>query len=365
MEQQTDAIVLDEVVRGFRIETVPPNIQSLLEMIHEENENIPVWTKIRFERLTPRGKALVGDETVNQFNADVRSGKYMSREEMRKLAIERGMWTEDEEVKMNELQAKSTNDMQALYLEGFDRNVEWLKELGDRTSAYLTAIKESDKDSEVKLKVPVVLDRWLAYHETNRAQYTELFAEDQGRPEYSADADFVYLVEQATTDEVADHISEMESLKRKLQKLAEIIDMRNELDKLTEKRAKLFTDTIESRRDRATELANVYYGTKVLNDKNKPIGRLTPNFNDMWDLPDGVLNWLLLQAYFFYEGVPEHVKEYMAAWGFLPAERERGSSQASDESPVPQSGKSDTSESTPTLADSLTLPLPKTLTTAT
>lgn len=364
IQKHLDAMVEDEISKGFRIIAVPPTIQRLLEFTHEENERIPIWRKIRLQRLTPRGKRLLGEEVVNRFNDDAKSGKYLFHDELRKLLLDRGAWTAEDEERIKKLQEETSGEMQALYLEGFEKRAEWLTDLAKHTEIYLKAVDESDKPDEVKTRASKVFDRWLNWAPEREAEYTEQYAAEQGREKYSADSDFLWLVELASNDEVADALTEVDVLRRKLQRLMEVRQKRLDLNSLLEKRAKLFSECVESRRDKTSELAQIYYGAKLLDDADRPAGNLTPSFDDMWDLHDGVIEWLLIEAYCFYEGITQPMREYLEAWGFFPkaAEPETGSPPASDESPAPSSGKTDSPPSTETPASSLMLTPDKILT---
>lgn len=352
MQPLHDAVVEDELARGYRIKAVPPRIKKLLDYAQQENPTIIVWNRIRFERLTPRARSLVGEAVAMRYSADLRSNQYLTYAELRKMNIERGAWSDEEDAQMKELQLAVTAEMQSLYLDGFDKHQQWSTELATLCTEYNEAVAGSEQPDDVKTKAIEVFDRWLNFTKTKQEEYTLKYAESQGSDTYKVDKDFLWLMEIAPTDDVAEKFNTIDELKIKLYRLMEIMEKRQKLDQIVEKRAKIFGTSIESRQERTLEMAQIYYGTKLLGEGDKPTGRLTPEFDGIWDLPDGVVDWVLTEAHCFYEGIPDVVREYFEAWGFLRAEQDTGSPQVSDESPVPPTSKNDSQLVTTTPASS-------------
>jgi hypothetical protein len=48
----------------------------------------------------------------------------------------------------------------------------------------------------------------------------------------------------------------------------------------------------------------------------------------LWEFPDEVIQWLLIESYFFHNAIPDEARPYLEAYGFLQAGRERQNEQS-------------------------------------
>ena len=106
--------------------------------------------------------------------------------------------------------------------------------------------------------------------------------------------------------------------------------------------SRIFTDTVESRRDNTEEMARLYVTCERCDANRKPAGPLFPEFDGLWDLPDEAIQWLLIESYFFHNAVPDEARPYLETFGFLrEGRKESGESAPSEPSPDPQTSSSD------------------------
>jgi hypothetical protein len=340
MKKRLDTLVEDEIARGYRIKDLPSHIVAHLERAHEDSPEVPVFTRIRFTKQTPRKRAMAEQETILRYHADIQNKALLSNAQLRELNIARGQWSEKDEERIKELQESSTNQMRDLYLEGFDQRENWLGKLDDLATQFQTKL-EGVTEGEERERLLAIFSRWLNYNPKGQAQYTERYAAAQGLAAYEVDRDFLTLLEAAPDEAAQDLLTEIETLATKVLRLSAVVEQRTELYDLQVKQAKIFAGSVEARQTKTEELARLYYSTEVVNARGRPEGNLTATFDKMWDLPDEVIEWLLTEAYFFHSGIPDSARGYLEQWGFIRAERESGSPQASDESPVPPSVSSD------------------------
>lgn len=353
MDRQINALVEDSIAKGFKIKQLSNVAKRALEETREVDPNLPELDWVRFTKLTARKRALIADVTTKQYSRDMQDNDILSYEKMKKIAIGRGEWEEDYDAKIDALQSETQAGMLELTFEGFSKRLEWTEEYEEDCKFYITQVEETSWPEEQKTKVTDIFLRWSNYTPDGKLVYNEKYAAEQGLAEYSVDRDYLFLMENAPSEEAAERLNTADDTRRKLQRLIEVLKTRGELNDLLLRRARIFAGTAEARRDNTEEMARLYFGIERVTEAGKPLGQLTAQFDQMFDLPDEVIEWLLVEAAFFYQGIPDSMREFYEEWGFIRADQpENTSLPSSEESLDPQTSKPDSLPSTTTDASS-------------
>lgn len=350
IQKRLDAVLEDEIRRSFRIRDVPVKVQAQLIA-----NGLPKIERVRFTRPNSRKRSKIQETAMRQYNRDLKDADVPSHEQIMQAASERGQWSPDKEKRMNELDDIVRRAQEQLYIDGLAED-DWTTRLLENAKGFRAAVDASDADAEKKERAAAVFTRWLDFTPEHQLLYDAQYAKDQERDVYSADVDQSALYDLAPTAEAAEMITVVADLRQKLVRYHRLGQDRMELTTLQMEYGRLFSGSAESRRNSTEELARVYYCTEVVDANDTPVGPLFPAFDTMWDLPDDVIQYLLVEHTFFLRGYPEEAKEYLEAFGFLDAElaasettAPSGESAPSVESPAPQSSRDDSpqSEGTP------------------
>lgn len=345
-EKRLDAVVEDEVRRGYRIKALP---KALIETLAEEGVTLE---RVRFTRINPARRRKIAEVVQRQYHKDLRNSDVLSHEQIMKLVTERGEWSEQHSADMKAMQ-ESVNRRMGLLLFGTQTNdiIQELWKAADGVRELITEKVAQERQDEVR----AVFDRWVDYTPDAKAQYTADYAEGQGRSEYSPDLDLqkLYLALPGAT--ARQKLDDLEATRDRVYDLILLQRDRVKLMDLQVKHAKIFADSAEQRRDNAEEMARMYFCAERVDEAGKPQGPLMAEFDKLYDLPEDAIQWLLVESYFFQNGIPDEAREYLETVGFLPAERgsndkasPNSESAASAESPVPQSSSPATAAAEPT-----------------
>jgi hypothetical protein len=363
-EKRLDAVVEDEVRRGYRIKDLPSDQQQTLQ-----HEGGPTIRRVRFTRLNPGKRRKMAEVVQRQYHRDLKNADILSREQVLKFVTERGEWSDAMDKEMKELQERTNREMSLLFLDGA-KDATWASELISEARAFRLWAADfilPDKRDETL----AVFERWSEYSTDQQDDYTARFAASQERAQYSHDADLQTLQLAIDHVEAYGKLNDLDELRDKVGRVFRLQRDRIRLLDLQVKNAKIFADCVEQRRDNTEEMARVYFTTEQVNDADKPSGPLTETFDGLWDLPEDVVQWFLVESYFFQNGIPDEAREYLETFGFIKAERESadktsstsGGSEPSDASPVPPSTSSDTAAVEATVAASSASAAPTTSTT--
>jgi hypothetical protein len=345
MEEQArkrlDAILEDELQRGYRIKTVPENLRKQLEF-----ECGVAIERVRFTRLNPAKRRKIAEVVQRQYHADLKNEGILSHEQILKLVQDRGEWSAamDEEMKL--LQQGTSREMGELFFSGVSRG-EWTTELLDATTAFRDKVLLFDMPEDKKQELLERFDRWLEHTPQRQDEYNERFASLQNRTTYSVDVDMQRMMEIIPDLEAVDHLNTIDELRDKLHRYIKLQNDRLRLAELQLRNAKIFSESVEQRRDNTEEMGRLYFTTEQVDDAGKPIGPLVSAFEKLWDFPEEVIQWFLVEVYFFLNGIPDEAREYLQTYGFIgadagPTNSSSGESEPSDESPAPQTSKPDT-----------------------
>lgn len=339
-EKRLDAVNEDEVRRGYRLKEVPKALHQALQ-----DEQLPVIERVRFTRLNPARRRKIAEVVQRRYHQDLRNPDILSHEQLMKLVTERGEWSEQMTKDMRDLQETVNRRMGILYFaQDSDNSVRDLWQKAEEFRA-LVAEKVAEESRQTVLDT---FNRWVDYTPDAKAYYDEHHAPAQGKTSYSPDVDLQRLYNLVPAHTARTLLDTIEGLRDRVQDLLLLQRDRLRLLELQTKYAKIFSDSAEQRRDNAEEMARMYFCTERVTAEGAPDGPLTQGFEDLYNFPEDVVQWLLLESYFFQNGIPDEAREYLETLGFLGAVREStekasasSESAASAESPVPPSSKDD------------------------
>jgi hypothetical protein len=345
MEEQTvkrlDSVLEDELARGYRIKDLPTQLQQQLEA--ECGLKI---AKVRLTRLNPSRRRKIAQVVQRQYHRDLRDEDLLSHEQILKLVQERGEWSAAMDAEMGELQRSTSREMGELFVDGIIRD-NWSAQIIEASDLFRTRVQEA-MEEELAAEVLARFARWIEYSPDEKDAYTEKFAAEQGREAYSVDVDLQRLLEKAPDLECVDALNTIDDLRDRLYRYMVLQKNRMRLMELQIRHAKIFSDSVEQRRDNAEEMARLYFTVETVDEDGKPTGPLTKEFEQLWDFPESVVQWFLVEVYFFLNGIPDEAREFLQNYGFLAAEAgetisENGESEQSEESPAPLSSNPDSS----------------------
>lgn len=332
-----DSILEHEIAVGFRIKDLPPELSAQLEA----NE-LPRFTGIRMSRMNPRRRRLMNEAVQRAFFRDLQDTGILSNDQIMKLVVARGEWAPEKDARVKALQQSTNAMMSQLYLDGFSEdNSEWLDNIMEHSDDVREHISKAELSDEKKDELYEVFGRWVDYTPEKQKEYTEKYAASQDKPEYSPDRDSMAVCDAVGSPEIVDSVNELEQALDKMHSYVKMTEERKELTELQTKRLSIFSDSVEGRKDNAEEMARLYFTTEVFSE-GKVKGPLTPTFDELYDLPDDVIQWMLVEAYFFHNGIPDETRPYLEAFGFIRGEaKENTESTPSEESLAPPSSKPD------------------------
>lgn len=343
MDQTTakiiDQTIEDDIRRGYAEVAVPPDLTAQLVEARNLDPSITVFERVRLVKATPRLKRLIGETVQKRYHQDLKDKSLLSNAQLRQLNVERGEWSDDMEKRLETLDQDVQKLMLELHIDGFDPRDNWTKQMNDQAARAQAFPEEADQD--VKQRFFDVFRRWVNFTPKDRAIYTDLYAGEQELEAYSEDRDYQWLLDHAASLDAVDALNDVEELRFKLLRYNELLDKGEEKRKLADRRARMYAESVESRRDTTEELAKLYQCATVLDPAGKPVGPLANSFDALFDLPEDVLTWLLNEQAFFVNGVGPEVREYLAQWGFIRAPRSNGSAQPSGASPEVENSSAD------------------------
>lgn len=377
MERRIDGIVEDDVRRGYRIKALPANLQQSLREALDGEPTMPQLTHVRFNKLTPKKKRLINEEVIRRYHLDLQNKALLSSARLRELNMERGEWSVEQEQRMRWLETETNQMMRDLYSEGFSARDQWARELVTITDSLretFYALAETGEDATESAKLTNnqfadlmgAFERWLEYspdsQESLNVRYGSLFHDGV----YDVESDYGKMVQYCDDAEIIDLVNQADTLRDKLGRYIECITYREELLKLQIKQGKMLSESVEQRRDMTEEMARLYYSSEACDAAGVGSGRITKTFDVFWDLPEDVINWLLVEIFFFFEGTPdvEGARDFLSQWGFIAAPAQisaSGAKESSDESPEVPSSNTDSPPAPETPADSSTSEIPTSL----
>lgn len=338
LERRIDNIIEEEVRRGFRCKSLPADLLAVLTEAHELESTVAPFQRVRFTKLTPKKKQQINGEVIKRYHPDIKSNMILSSAELRKLAIERGEWSVAEEQRLEFLREETNRLMRELYNMGFSERQTWAEQLTVHMLTARAAFEAGLNDAgdaayteSLRAMLVVTFDRWVGWSPQLPAEQQAAAAKAQGLDPYNEDQDLMLMRQHAPTAEGLDALLQADDLRYRIRKYVECVTMRQEMLELEVKRGKILAESVEQRRDTVEEMARLYYCTEVVDAQDMPQGRLAKTFDLLWDLPDEIIQWLLVEMFFFIEGTPDvaEAREFLEQWGFIAAPRQTSASATS------------------------------------
>ena len=332
IQQRLDQLVEDEVRAGLREVSLPDEYYAILKADRAWDPQIPLFRRIRFRKLTPKIRRQINEAVIKRYHADLKNPDLLSMEQIRKLNIERGEWSAELENKLRDLQEETGRLSRDLYLDGMDQEQQHLVRLGELTEEFqkhLTGIE----DVELRNRALRIFQRWLEYTPEVQDAYTTAYAAEQELEAYSFDRDLARLYDVSLPTEAFETLQQIQDERDHLERYVTLLKKRKDLLDLQVKQAKMFTESVEQRRDTCEEMARLFFCTQVMHDGKDQFAPIMTTLDDLWLLPDEIIQWLLIEIYFFLNGIPDEARPYLQSMGFLLAPRSSGAQPASGEQP--------------------------------
>jgi hypothetical protein len=351
-QRRTDTIAEYELALGFRLRDVPEEVQKALRA-----EAVEAPTHVRFSRVNPFRRSEINKAVQSRFHKDLQTPEILSNAQVLKLVQERGEWSLEMQREMETLTDSTGRDMGRLWAEGLTpETTTFLDKIEEAVRQYRVLCEEAERESPGKYQACLKrFEQWASWSVRNKAQFPE---------GYDPGVELSALFDESPGVEAIEQVTEIDELKDKQERLIKLMEDRVRLAELQLKHSRIFSETAESRRDHTEELAQVYWTCERVTPEGKPAGRLAANFEILWNWPEAAIRWLLYEAYFFHNNVPDVARAYLGAFGFFGAERANIENVKSDVSPALPSSKIDGEPVDKTLAGSSELPADMTLTTS-
>lgn len=356
-QQQLDAIVEDDLHRGFRIVEVPESFKDTPSRY------------VRISRLNPGKRRKIAEIVQRQYHKDLKNPDILSNEQILQLVKERGEWTEAMEIELRSLQKETAETLSQMFFDGVADD-QWVKDYVELTEEVKKMVA-SKVPADQQARAIEIFDRWAGYTKASHTRYDEQFAADQGKEAYSLDWDQQRLLDLMPAEETVVLLEKVEDLRAKLERYTKYQEQRRRMHELQTRYARIFADSVEQRRDSAEEMAKLFLLCEFVNDIGIPVKPIAESYEALWDNEDEFISWLSTETYFFLQGMPAEVRQYYEALGFRSAGREKtesssaaGELKPSDESPAPLNSNSDSKPLEVTVSDSMDSKVPLTSTTA-
>lgn len=276
---------------------------------NERTFDHPTFGTLRLQRPTPRQEREIAEARRRQYHKDMRDESILSKAELEKEAIRRGIWSKDNKLKLDSLQTRIGQIMGLLDSVGYE-SVDVVIRKYEQTVNKLRGLYEDEN-----IAVQEAITRY--FH-----------LDGVGDP-----ADHKLIFEEATTTDVDDAMAEAQLIRTQIELLTELKKSRDEMRPLLQDFVRLNMDSIESRMDRVEQLAKLYYCV------TKDGKTVWTSFDAMWDCPPKDLEILLEELYYFEEGIPDEYRKILGRHGFtLRVPTETNSSESSQG--IPQSNSS-------------------------
>lgn len=365
-QKRLDAVMEDELQLGYRIKRVPETVVA--EWAHECGK-APV--RVRFTKINPSRRRKIAEVVQRQYHKDLANKDILSHEQVMKFVTERGEWSTDMQLEMDRLRETTSKEMGLLFLNG-EANNSWGVDLLKRSAEFRGYVEELYAgDREKRAEVLERFDRWVEYSADMQAIYTAKFAAEQGKEKYSVDYDLQKLFDATAADiRAGAALDSLDGLRDRLDRFASLQRDRFRLRDLQLRFARMFSETVEQRRDNTDELARMYFTTEAMDDKNVVLGPIMPDYESVMNIPQSGIEWLLTEAYFVQNNIPDSAREYLETFGFLEAEKaeektvsQPGESGQSDASPAPPTSKPESAPVAVTESSSLDIEPAMSLTT--
>lgn len=288
-------------------------------MLNERTVNHPTYGDIVLHRPTPRMEFAIGELRGRQYQKDLLDESILSRAELEKLAIRRGIWTKDDSERSGQLQSEIGQMMALLDNVGYKS----LDVVLGEYKVSLEALMESFDEHPSKDEVIAAINR-----------YFDLTNDSPNKEDHST------VFKAAPNSDVEEQLDKARLLRTQIKLLEQLQKARLELEPLIVESSRLFKDSIEARADRTEALAKLYHC--VTNAKGQPLWK---TFDTIMDEKPRDLELLMEEMYFFERGIPDRDRQILGRHGFTMRAPTENSSEDLPGSPLLNSdGESQPSE---------------------
>lgn len=301
-------------------QAVETTLQSEL-LYNERIIQHPKFGAVRLTRPTPYQEKLIAEARRKQTHKDMRDPDVLSRDQLEKLAIEKGMWTADMTQRITDLTHKTGEAMGLLDALGFKEFDVVTREF---QNALLELLRVFDEDPDTREIISRYYDLTLKPDMKDRSA----------------------IMDAAPSTVVDDLLDAADALRTQMDLLNEMFKIRKELNELQAKQVRIFLDSLENRADRAEELATLYYCSADA-ATGKP---LWATYDEIWNARAEDVAFLMDEYHYFRHGITEEFKETLGKYGFI--RRLTDTPNSSDDSPDQPQSNSDGESATTTQATS-------------
>ncbi len=304
MDQQTtyevEQQLLDELLRNGRV------------IEH------PTFGEIKLQRPTAKKERLIAAIRQKTHHRDLQarnedgSAAVLSRAQLEKMGVERGVWSEENQLRLAWLKDEVGRMMVLLESMGFKTQANTLIDYQMTVNKLMSLYPSED--------IPA-LEAIIRYYDLDSDMEP---------------SDMKIIRDSAVTTEADDLIEELGTFRTLLEYKSRLHRAQAELHQLTAMYVRLTQDSIESRYERAEVLAQIYYcATKA---DGEPIW---PKFEEAEDANAYDIEILREELYFFWAGYDKSLRDMMGKHGFTVRVPENIYEESSDASPEHPSSSSD------------------------
>lgn len=306
-ERRIDPIVEDDTRRGWRVREVPEDVRELAD---QSGVLAGPMTHLRLVRLNGSRRRKITEVVQRAWVRDMEDPELWSDAQVLEAATKRGTWSADLDKRIEELRERTTGELAAIYAEGQLQRSNWVVELEGYFERFRELVDEAEPDildESAKLEMKHRFERWFSYHPDRQAEYQSRYPEALVEGLYYPDKDLAWMLDRAPTLEAADILDDVGTLIEKVNAFTEARNARAEYLSLVERRLRLFANTIESRQSNAEEMATIYFTSARCDEAGHELGPITPKFDDLYELPDEVIRWLVNVHFYFHRNIPDEL----------------------------------------------------------
>jgi hypothetical protein len=260
-------------------------------------------------RPTPAVEMRISEERRRIYHKDLQDTSILTEKQVMRLLEERGIWSKEDNARLQELASKSGEMMTRLEILGFENLSAFYKDL----------LACHDKLTDQFQDDPKLVEK-----------VSKIFNMDT-----ALDPKAMKALRHAAPGTVAvELLEDAARIRMQAELLQEFSTVKEELSRMSTTHAQFFGDTIEARATRTERLARVYHCVRKADGSP-----LWPKFENMLDEDPELVTWLSTQWYYFEHGVTPEQAKVLESHGFM--ERVTDTGDSSDDSPDRPESNSD------------------------
>lgn len=304
IKNQDDEQVLADVVLNERVVSYPTrNLRVRLVM-----PTLEIQRKI--DALSRARKKILREATDSIPDENAPGGvrivpAFKSRDALKREYRVLGWWTDEQDVRLEELGTEYSTYLTRLEILGFNSEQEIHTELGENREALMKLVDDPTEEVKQAIFKLTVLMSQPSFEDTRK------------------------IAEAATSTEVDDIIAKCEQLRQQYECYVELAKLHVELVKMETEKSQLFGDSWQDQLQYFIRLAQVFHCTSDANS-GKP---LWPNIEAIEKEKDtAFVGWLFGELQAFWQGLSDEARERMAKYSFT--RRPSVGKSSSEESPA-------------------------------